>query len=236
MVNKSERILRGENFNSMKIKQRPYREKKEKGSSGRRGLSGVQKAEICRLKERGVSQVTLAKQFDISEATVSKIVRDKVRWLSLDPNTNKAIMKRQRTGKHPLLEEAVALWISRAVAASLTITGEIIRGKAKKLAKALDIKDFNASKGWLTNFKKRYHIKEYKRQGEGASAPLEKIPQFQSELREIIKSYQPEDVYNADETGLYWRMVRFLGKKSLKTELRSYLHAMPPAMTSLLLY
>ena len=72
MVNKSE-ILRGENFNSMKIKQRPYREKKEKGSSGRRGLSGVQKAEICRLKERGVSQVTLAKQFDISEATVSRL-------------------------------------------------------------------------------------------------------------------------------------------------------------------
>src|SRR6185312_4732738 len=47
----------------MKIKQRPYREKKEKGGSGRRGLSGVQKAEICRLKERGVSQVTLAITF-----------------------------------------------------------------------------------------------------------------------------------------------------------------------------
>jgi len=96
----------------------------------------------------------------------------------------------------------------------------------------------------LTNFKKRYHIKEYKRQGEGASAPLEEIPQFQSELREIIKNYQPEDVYNADETGLYWRMDPdkslasgpISGKKSLKTELRSYLHAMPPAMTSLLLY
>jgi len=30
VVNKSERILRGENFNSMKIKQRPYREKKKR--------------------------------------------------------------------------------------------------------------------------------------------------------------------------------------------------------------
>jgi len=96
-------------------------------------LSGVQKAEVCRLKERGVSQVTLAKQFDISETTISKIVRDKVRWLSLDLNTNEAIMKRQRTGKHPLLEEAVALWISRAVAASLTITGEIIQKNLQKL-------------------------------------------------------------------------------------------------------
>ena len=42
-------------------------------------------------------------------------------------------MKRQRTGKHPLLEEAVALWISRAVAASLTITGEIMQEKAKNI-------------------------------------------------------------------------------------------------------
>ena len=92
MVNKSERILRGENLNNMKLKQRP---KKAKGSSGRRCLSGAQKAEICRLKGRGVSQVTLAKQFDISEAIVSKIVCDKIRQLSLDPNTNKAIMKRQ---------------------------------------------------------------------------------------------------------------------------------------------
>ncbi|CAG8520320.1 9419_t:CDS:1, partial [Paraglomus brasilianum] len=44
-----------------------------------------------------------------------------------------AIMKRQRTGKHPQLEEAVALWISRTVEASQRITGEIIQGKAKKL-------------------------------------------------------------------------------------------------------
>ena len=117
----------------MKPKQKYYKEKKEKGSSGRRGLSGVQKAEICRLKERGVSQITIAKQFDISEATVSKIVRDKVRWLSLVLNTSKAIKKRQSTAKHPQLEEAVALWISWAVAASQTITGEIIQKNLQKL-------------------------------------------------------------------------------------------------------
>ena len=41
-------------------------------------------------------------------------------------------MKRQRTGKHPQLEEAIVLWISRAVAVSQTITGEIIQEKAEK--------------------------------------------------------------------------------------------------------
>jgi hypothetical protein len=87
-----------------------------------------------------------------------------------------------------------------------TITGRIIQQKAKQLARALNIRDFNGSDGWLSKFKKRHHIKEYKRQGEAASAPLEEIPRYQAELREIIKNYQPENVYNADETGLYWRM------------------------------
>ena len=58
----------------------------------------------------------------------------------------------------------------------------------------------------VIKFQKLISYKEYKRQGEAASAPLEEIPRFQAELREIIKNYRPEDVYNADETGLYWRM------------------------------
>jgi len=45
-----------------KKNQRRYKEKEKEANSERKSLSGVQKAEICRLKERGVSQVTIAKQ------------------------------------------------------------------------------------------------------------------------------------------------------------------------------
>ena len=86
----------GENFNSMEPTKKQwifYNEKEKEAKSKRRSLSGTQKAEICHLKEQGISQVAIAKQFHISEATVSKIVCAKVRWLSLDLNTNKAIMK-----------------------------------------------------------------------------------------------------------------------------------------------
>ena len=62
----------------MEKKPRRYKEK-EKEANSRRSLSGAQKAEICRLKERGISQVKIAKQFDIAEATVSNIVREKVK-------------------------------------------------------------------------------------------------------------------------------------------------------------
>jgi transcriptional regulator with XRE-family HTH domain len=172
----------------------------------RKSLTGTQKAEICHLKQKGLSQVALANQFGVAEATISNILREKTRWLSIDPSSHNAILKRQRASKFPLLEEALSYWVSRATMVSQMITGIIIQQKAIQFANQLNMTDFNASEGWLSNFKKRFHIKEYKHQGEAASAPLEDIPQFRAELREIIKEYQPEDVYNADETGLYWRM------------------------------
>ncbi|CAG8680966.1 14297_t:CDS:1 [Gigaspora rosea] len=176
---------------------------KEKKTNTRKSLTGAQKTEICRLKQKGVSQVRLAEQFGVAEATISGIVREKDKWLILDLNSNNAHTKRQRTGKFSLLEEALALWISRANAALQTVTGIIIQRKATQLAEGLEVTGFNASDGWLSKFKKRHHIKEYKRLGEGASAPLEDLSRYRSELQELIKKYKPEDVYNADETALY---------------------------------
>src|SRR5438128_11221981 len=62
--------------------------------SKRKSLTGAQKAEICCLKQKGLSQVVaLANQFGVAETTVSNILREKTRWLSLDPISYNAILK-----------------------------------------------------------------------------------------------------------------------------------------------
>ncbi|CAG8631824.1 4178_t:CDS:2, partial [Acaulospora morrowiae] len=61
-------------------------------------------------------------------------------------------------------------------------------------------------KGWLSNFKKRKQIKEHYKSGEAASAPLDDLPAFRTELKLLIAQYDLNDVYNADETGLYWKL------------------------------
>ncbi|CAG8804582.1 14403_t:CDS:1, partial [Racocetra persica] len=68
--------------------------------------------------------------------------------------------------KYSLVEEALALWISRANTALQTITSAIVKRKAIQLVEGLEVTGFNASDGWLSNFKKRHHIKKYKRLGE----------------------------------------------------------------------
>jgi len=60
----------------------------------------------------------------------------------------------------------LAIWISNALSANKTITGEIITAKAADFAKLMNIEGFIGSAGWLNNFKKRHNIKQYNKHGE----------------------------------------------------------------------
>ncbi|CAG8548379.1 16767_t:CDS:1, partial [Dentiscutata heterogama] len=136
--------MEGPSEELMKKKQKYSKEKK---TDTRKSLTGIQKAEICHLKQKGVSQIRLAEQFGVAEATISGIIHKKEKWLALDLNSNNAHSKRQRARKYPLVEEALALWISRANTALQTITGAIVNRKATQLAEGLEVTGFNASDG-----------------------------------------------------------------------------------------
>ena len=66
---------------------------------------------------------------------------------------------------------------------------------------------FNASHGWLHWFKTRVNLHDVKVSGEVASADMVAAQEFPEMLREITDegTYLPEQVFNVDETGLYWK-------------------------------
>ncbi|GFX44932.1 tigger transposable element-derived protein 1 [Trichonephila clavipes] len=68
-------------------------------------------------------------------------------------------------------------------------------------------KEFSASKGWLTRFLKRNALHNIKITGESATADEGAAKIFQEELTKIIEDgdYSADQVFNADETGLYWK-------------------------------
>ncbi|CAG8823419.1 10180_t:CDS:2, partial [Racocetra persica] len=148
--------------------------------------------EICCLRKRGYTQLALANKFKIGESTVSKILKQQDYFLSIDPNSTQAKSKQNRSAKYPQLEKVLSLWVSKAEANYQTITDAIIQRKAFQFAEKLKIDNFGGSKGWLANFKKRFHIKEYIRQEESASALINDIPRYCDELKDIIKEYHPK--------------------------------------------
>jgi len=171
-------------------------------------ISALQKREICILKKSGSKpkNVELAKQFEISEGQVSDILKESEKWLEIDPNSYQARLRKLRPSTIAHVEEALIVWIEKALECNITITGSLIQKKALNFAELLEITDFKASSGWLQRFKKRYSISAFNKHGEAQSAPIEQIPEMRLELKGIIEQYQPDDVFNCDETGLYWKM------------------------------
>ncbi|CAG8473352.1 9263_t:CDS:2, partial [Dentiscutata heterogama] len=133
------------------------------------------KQKHSKKKKTDTRKSLTADQFEVAKATISNIVCGKKKWLALNLSSNNADLKRQRAGKFPLLEEALALWVSRANSTYQTITDTIIQYKATQLMEGLEVTGFNVSDGWLSKFKKQYHIKEYKHLGEESGDSPEEI-------------------------------------------------------------
>jgi hypothetical protein len=99
------------------------------------------------------------------------------------------------------------LWITKAMADKILLTGEVLRQKWNKFADLAGVPEderLNLSEGWLTRYKTRNGLKNIKRHGEAASAESEIVEKEQQRVRELIKKhgYQLRDIFNADESGL----------------------------------
>ena len=61
------------------------------------------------------------------------------------------------------------------------------------------------STGWLDAFKARYKIKKFRRHKESGAVDRVVVEEELSKLREDLKDVDSEDIYNMDETGLFWK-------------------------------
>ena len=74
--------------------------------------------------------------------------------------------------------------------------------KAEEIAKQLDHDQFKSSDGWFNHWKKRCDL----HYGEASEADDEAAAMWTSEnVQELLKKYEPADVYNADKTAFYFR-------------------------------
>ena len=72
----------------------------------------------------------------------------------------------------------------------------------------LKINGFEASNGWMDNFKDRHGILFKSSQGEAAAVDEGYVRQWQRQvLREELAKFKPDDIYNVDETWLFWQLL-----------------------------
>src|SRR6266851_2670220 len=103
----------------------------------------------------------------------------------------------------------IDLWISKAIADRILLTREVLQQKWNIFADLARVPKDNRlklSNGWLAWFKDRNGLREWKQHGEAASANNKMVEQEQTRIQNLIKDgqYQLRDIYNMDETGLFY--------------------------------
>lgn len=147
----------------------------------------------------------VAAQFQIPGSTLSTILKDRDKILSSPSNAKK--VKRFRQAEHPTLEKCLFTWFVQCREKHVPISGPVLQKKAEQFARKMNIpvENFAASNGWLGNFKKRYDLHFKSVCGESAAVDTEKCDTWKSELPTLLENYRPEDIFNADETGLFFK-------------------------------
>ncbi|KAL4153417.1 hypothetical protein QTP88_001250 [Uroleucon formosanum] len=109
-------------------------------------------------------------------------------------------------GKEEQVESALLLWFINVKKNDARINGPILCQKAEELAKKMGIENFIASEGWFHRWKKRENIVYKRTYGEQKDADFSAAENWlKTEWPKIISEYTPDNVYNADETGLFYR-------------------------------
>ena len=160
---------------------------------------------------------------------MSKILGQCDKWKAVVETECSSKTFRHRLVKFPLFDRTINLWVENVTAGGVILTDLLIKEKARYFAKAFEIPENELvfSNSWLDRFKKCNNIRRYRIHGESGSAPLATLPEEREKLRQLLIRFPPDQIYNIDETGLYYRMAPnqtlstkpVLGQKKDKTRI-----------------
>lgn len=134
----------------------------------------------------------------IGRSTVGKIINSDIE-MSLNPAQQKT-----RTTKYPEMESGLFDFVLRTEDEA-ALSDELLYLKANKILEQQQ-PGASVSLSWVQRFKMRHGIKRRKLHGEAGDVDDRDIHQHRIELQELIDQYNPSDVFNLDETGLFFRM------------------------------
>uniref|UniRef100_UPI00358E7BA4 tigger transposable element-derived protein 1-like isoform X2 n=1 Tax=Myxine glutinosa TaxID=7769 RepID=UPI00358E7BA4 len=185
----------------------------------RRPLTMEKKLDIIKRSDKGETLSQIGRSLDLNRSTVGTIVKDKTRILQHIKGSapmKSTIITKQRSGVIADMEKLLILWLEdqnqRRAPVSLVLIQEKAKGLYGDLKNKLgegssDVEPFMASRGWFNRFKMRANLHNIKVNGEAASVDAKAASEFPETLAAVIKEegYSAHQVFNVDETGLYWK-------------------------------
>ncbi|CAF4055160.1 unnamed protein product [Rotaria magnacalcarata] len=158
---------------------------------------------IAAVKEN----LQLSEKFNISLGAVSNILKRKGEYTNdYETNRNKKLKRKLKSDTSQEINDNVYEWFVAKRAKSISISGPILQEYARKVAERLD-PNFKGSNGWLDRFRTRYNIQFRVICGESRAVDQNIVEDWKTRLISMIEHYDPENIYNCDETGLFYKLM-----------------------------
>ncbi|RIA98650.1 Isochorismatase-like protein [Glomus cerebriforme] len=131
-------------------------------------ITALTKQQICLKKRENLKlrDEDLAKEYGLDRSTITKILKQREKWLAIDPNSNYAKQKTQKSPKFPQIEESLSQWLSLNVNNGNSVSDAQLQEKALEFAQSYGLRnEFQASNGWISKFKNRHQFRSGESQG-----------------------------------------------------------------------
>lgn len=177
-------------------------------ASKRRDLTLTEKLDLLKRYDAlgPISQRNAALKLEISQPLLCKLLKSRKDLNDQREQNASTSRKRSRSGKSNDVEEALLLWFKHVREKNAPITRDVLLTKAGQLASEFGIENFTPTDGWLTRWKNRNNIVYKKMHGESLQSDVNESQRWLSEvLPELLREYAHADIFNADETALYYR-------------------------------
>jgi len=81
----------------------------------------------------------------------------------------------------------------------------MLQEKARRLADELREPNFKALWSWVQRWTQRHNLTSVVLHGAGGSVNLEEAEEWMATIQGLLQDFEPENIFNMDETGLFYR-------------------------------
>nr|XP_054928928.1 tigger transposable element-derived protein 6-like [Dermacentor andersoni] len=174
----------------------------------RTSLTFAAKLEVIQRVENGEKKSSIAEAFNIPRSTLSTLLKNKSDIKAKAEQNQHTGAWWVRKAAFEDVEKALYKWFIDVRAQNTLLSGPMLQQKAKNFVFILGAKNFTASSRWLQCFKARFNIVGKTVAGESEDANEDEIKKWlEQEWPQILAKHEPNQIFNADETGLFWQVL-----------------------------
>lgn len=187
------------------INSKCFKEKMSKPQK-RKCLTLEERVKCIKLLESGKSSRAVANEIGVGRTQVQNVLKRKRDIMNeFESNGNLNFKRQKRETEYSELNNLVYRWFVDATSRLVNVSGPLIQEKARTFACELGLTDFKGSNGWLECFLKRHNIVFKTQTGERGEVKNDTVSQWKDKIGDVCKGYDPKDIFNIDESGLFFR-------------------------------